>query len=81
MIMAMKEVKSIDINGLISCYCLEPDGNYTIHSGSMPIEDEIWIVDSEDRQGWSKKVGGKTILTTSKDAGTVMNDLWKENRK
>lgn len=81
LIMAMKEVRSIDINGIISCYSLEGDGNYTIHSGSMPLAEEIWVVDSEDKQGWSKKVGGKTIQTTSKDVGKVINDLWKENRK
>ena len=81
LIMAMKEVRSIDVNGVISCYSLAPDGNYTIHHGSMSLEETVWLVDSEDKTGWSKKVRGNTILTTSTNEGVVMKDLLKENRK
>jgi hypothetical protein len=79
--MAMGEVLSLEVNGIISCYCLDTDGNYTIHHAFMPIEEEKWVVDTEGKDGWERKVNNKTILKTSKVSSEVLDDLRREKRK
>ncbi|MBH0171007.1 hypothetical protein [Fictibacillus sp. 18YEL24] len=79
--MAMGKVLSLEINGIFSCYCLDYDGNYTIHHGYMPIEEAKWIFDTEGKDGWERKVDQKTILKTSKLSSEVLDDLRRGKRK